>query len=461
MAVNVTNNRSMVRIGPDMTQAFITLYPPEEGQVYEESDLRDILEQYGVVEGINREALRNILQNKVYLQEVLVAEGIPAVDGKDGEYTFLFNTKADTKPKILKDGSVDYTSMGKIEVVGEGQEIVYYTPATPGTDGFNVKGEIIKCHPGRDLPQIKGKGFRVSDDKKVYTAAVTGKVDYQNNRLVVSNLLTIDGDVNHVTGDITFNGDILIRGNVSTGMSVNATGNITVDGHVEAASLESGKDIVLKNGMQGGGRGEIHAGGDVSGKFFEQTTIYAKGSVNANAIMNCQVISEQKVIVSGRMGVLVGGSVNAVEEVDATMIGNMSEVKMTISVGTEKSLYSKLKALEDKIRKNALDIEKITMAIKQINAILERKPQAELSEKKMQLLRTKIERDTQTNSLLESKERIEDVIERSALAKVVVSKSIFRGTTLVINGERKHIESENYNVTYCKKNGEIISYPNI
>lgn len=461
MAVNVLDNRSMVRIGPDMTQAFISVYPPEEGEVYEESDLRDILERYGVVEGINREAIRNILENKLYLEEVLVAEGIPAVDGKDGEYTFLFNTTADTKPKILKDGSVDYTSMGKIEIVEEGQELVHYTPATPGTDGFNVKGEIIKCHPGKELPQIKGKGFRVSDDKRVYTANVTGKVDYQNNRLVVSNLLTIDGDVNHVTGNITFHGDLLVRGNVSTGMSVNVTGNITVDGHVEAASLEAGKDIVLKNGMQGGGRGEIHAGGDVSGKFFEQTTIYAEGSVNANAIMNCQVISEQKVIVSGKMGVLVGGSVSAVEEVSATMIGNMSEVKMTVSVGADTSVYSKLGVLEDKIQKIALEVEKITTAIKQINAILERKPQAELSEKKMQLLRTKIESDTQVNSLLESKKKIEDLIERSSLAKVVVSKSIFRGTTLVINGERKHIGSENYNVTYCKKNGEIISYPNI
>lgn len=461
MAVSIDNNRSLVRIEPDLTKAYLTVYPPEDGETYEVDDLWTILERYGVKEGINRDVLRSIIENKSYMEEFLVAEGIPAVDGKDGEFTFLFNTKTDTKPVIMEDGSVDYTSMGKIQIVEEGTEIVHYTPATKGTDGIDVKGDIIKCHVGKDLLQIKGKGFKVSEDKRVYTAAVTGKVDYQNNRLVVSNLYTIDGDVNHVTGDIKFHGDILVRGNVSTGMSVNATGNITVDGHVEAAILEAGGSVVLKNGMQGGGRGEIRAGGDVSGKFFEQTTIYARGSVNANAIMNSHVISEQKVIVSGKMGVLVGGSIVAVEEVSTTIIGNMSEVKTSVSVGADSETYLKLSSIEEKMNKVNEEINKLNMGIKQINTILERKPQTELSEKKMQLLRTKIERDTQMNSLKESKQRIEELIKRAALAKIVVAKSIYRGTVIIINGEKKHIDSENYNITYCKKNGEIISYPNI
>lgn len=461
MAVNIDNNRSMVRIEPDLTKAYITVYPPEEGESYDVDDLWSILERYGVKEGINRDVLRGIIENKKYMEEFLVAQGIPAVDGRDGEFTFLFNTKTDTKPIILEDGSVDYTSMGKIEIVEEGTEIVHYTPATKGTDGIDVRGNIIKCHTGKDQLQIKGKGFKVSEDKRVYTASVTGKVDYQNNRLVVSNLLTIDGDVNHVTGDIKFHGDILVRGNVSTGMCVNASGHITVDGHVEAANLEAGGNVVLKNGMQGGGRGEIHAGGDVSGKFFEQTTIYARGSVNANAIMNSHVISEQKIIISGKMGVLVGGSIAAVEEVSATIIGNMSEVKMSVNVGADKDTYAKLGAIEEKMSKISDEIDKLNAGIKQINSILERKPQTELSEKKMQLLRVKIERDTQMNSLRESKQRVEDLIKRSALAKIVVSKSIYRGAVIIINGEKKHIDSENYNITYCKKNGEIISYPNI
>lgn len=461
MAINLEKNASIVRISPEMTEAYLTVSAPTEGEFYDEGDLRDILERRGVIYGIRREALIEILEKKRYFKEYLVAEGKRPVDGKDGRFEFLFNTKSDNKPKVLKDGSVDYGSMAKVEIVEEGTEIVHYMPAKQGIDGIDVRGQIIKCRPGKELPQLKGKGFAVSEDKTRYISTVCGKVEYNNDRLVVSNTLTIDGDVTRITGDIDFKGDVLIRGNVITGMSVRAAGNITVDGHVEAASLEAGKDIVLKNGMQGGGRGEINAGGDVSGKFFEQTTIYSKGDINANALLNCNIISEGKITVSGRMGVLVGGSASAIEGITATIIGNMSEVKMHINLGVDHSIYVKLAELEEKMKKVKEDIDKLNVAMKQISALIEKSPNADLSQKKMNILRTKISRDTQLSSLAEEVRKISDFIDRSSDARLVVTKSIYRGTKVTINGVTKNIESENYNVTYAKKGADVVSYPNV
>lgn len=461
MAINLEKNTSIVRISSEMTEAYLTLSTPNEGEFYNEGDLRDILEKQGVVYGIKREVLIEMLEQKRYFKEYLVAEGKKAVDGKDGYFEFLFNTKKDTKPKVLNDGSVDYGSMAKVEIVEEGTEIVHYIPAKQGVDGIDVKGQIIKCCLGKELPQLKGKGFVVSEDKTKYISSVCGKVEYNNERLVVSSTLTIDGDVTRITGDIDFKGDVLVRGNIITGMRVRAAGSITVDGHVEAAILEAGKEIVLKNGMQGGGRGEINAGGDVSGKFFEQTTIYSKGNINANALLNCNIISEGKIIVSGRMGVLVGGSASAIEGITATIVGNMSEVKMHINLGVDNSTYLKLAELEEKIKKVKEDIDKLNLAMKQISTLIEKSPNADLSQKKMDILRTKISRDTQLTSLTEEVKRISTFIERSSMARLVVTKSIYRGTKVTINGATKNIESENYNVTYTKKGAEVISYLNV
>ena len=461
MAIDLVNNASIVRISPEMTEAYLTVSAPKEGESYTEGDLRDILEKRGVVYGIKRDVLMDILNKKDYFTEYLVAEGNHPVDGRDGRFEFLFNTKVDNKPKVLKDGSVDYSSMAKMEIVEEGTEIVHYYPARPGRDGVDVRGEIIKCHPGKELPQIKGKGFTVSEDKTKYIANCCGKVEYNNERLVVSSTLTIEGDVTRITGDIDFKGDVLIRGNVVTGMLVRAGGNITVDGHVEAAVLEAGGSVVLKNGMQGGGKGEINAGGDVSGKFFEQATIYAKGNVNANALMNCNIISEGRIIVSGRLGVLVGGSASAIEGVEATIVGNMSEVKMHINLGVDFTVYAKLSELEEKIRKINEDIQKLNMAMKQISVLLEQAPNADLSQKKMGILRTKINRDTQLAGLTEEVKRISALVDKSANARLVVNKSIYRGTKITINGVTKNIESENYNLTYCKRGADVVSYPNV
>lgn len=461
MAINLAANASIVRISPEMTEAYITVCTPSEGESYDEGDLRDILQKHGVIYGIKREVLLDILNKKQYFTECLVAEGNHAVDGRDGRFEFLFNTEIDNKPKILKDGSVDYTSMAKLEIVEEGAELVRYIPAKQGLDGIDVRGEIIKCRPGRELPQIKGKGFTVSEDKTLYTANFCGKVEYANERLVVSNTLTIEGDVTRVTGDIDFKGDVLVRGNVVTGVSVHAGGNITVDGHVEAATLVSGKDIVLKNGMQGGGKGEISAGGNVSGKFFEQATIYAKGNINANALMNCNIISEGKIIVSGRMGVLVGGSASAVEGVEATIVGNMSEVKMHINLGVDYTVYGKLSELEEKIRKIREDIDKLNLAMGQISMLIEKAPNADLSQKKIEILRTKINKDAQLAGLVEEVNAVSTLIDKSTNARLVVNKSIYRGTKITINGATKNIDSENYNITYCKRGVDVISYPNV
>lgn len=461
MAINLENNASIVRISPEMTEAYLTVCAPGEGESYTEGDLRDILEKHGVVYGIKREVLTDILEKKQYFTECLVAEGNHAVDGRDGRFEFLFNTEVDNKPKVLKDGSVDYTSMAKLEIVEEGAEIVRYYPAKPGLDGIDVRGEIIKCRPGKDLPQIKGKGFTVSEDKTRYIANTCGKVEYNNDRLVVSNTLTIEGDVTRVTGDIDFKGDVLVRGNVVTGMMVHAGGNITVDGHVEAATLSAGGNVVLKNGMQGGGKGEINAGGEVSGKFFEQATIYAKGNINANALMNCNIISEGMIIVSGRMGVLVGGSASAVEGIQATIVGNMSEVKMHINLGVDYTVYGKLSELEEKIKKVREDIAKLNLAMEQISAVIEKAPNADLSQKKIEILRTKISKDAQLTGFTEEVNAISTLIDKSVNARLVVSKSIYRGTRITINGVTKNIESENYNLTYCKRGADIISYPNI
>lgn len=461
MAINLLTNASIVRISPEMTEAYITVCAPGEGEFYDEGDLRDILQKHGVVYGIKRDVLLDIINKKQYFIECLVAEGNHAVDGRDGHFEFFFNTEKDNKPKILKDGSVDYTSMAKLEIVEEGAVIVRYTPAKPGLDGIDVRGEIIKCRPGKDLPQIKGKGFTISEDRTTYTANFCGKIEYANDRLVVSNTLTIEGDVTRVTGDIDFKGDVLVRGNVVTGVSVHAGGTITVDGHVEAATLVAGKDIVLKNGMQGGGKGEINAGGSVSGKFFEQATIYAKGDINANALMNCNIISEGKIMVSGRMGVLVGGSASAVEGIEATIVGNMSEVKMHLNLGVDYTVYAKLSELEEKMRKIKEDINKLNLAMEQISAIIEKAPNADLSQKKIEILRTKISKDAQLSSIAEEVNEVSALIDKSMNARLVVNKSIYRGIKITINGATKNIESENYNLTYCKRGADVISYPNV
>ena len=82
-----------------------------------------------------------------------------------------------------------------------------------------------------------------------YYASSEGKITYSkpDHQLMVTPIYIIDGNVDNATGDIRFNGDVLVKGNVFANTTIRATGNITVEGHVEIATLHAGKNVILKN----------------------------------------------------------------------------------------------------------------------------------------------------------------------------------------------------------------------
>lgn len=461
MAVEMEKNRSIVRVSEDGVEAYLSLCPPEEKKTYSIKDLKTILEQNNVVEGIKEEVLQSMITENLYYMERLVAKGKKPEDGQDGKFEFLFSTVQDKKPKILLDGSVDYGSMQDVTVVEAGTDLVRYIQAIPGINGIDVYGRPMIAKAGRELPGLKVKGVTISEDGHFYTASITGKIEYENDRLTVSNILMVEGDVTILTGDIEFTGDVFVKGNVVSGMTIQAKGSITVNGHVEGAQLIAGKDVILKNGMQGAGKGEVRAGGEVSGKFFEQTTIYAKGCVKANAILNCHIISEQEIIVSGKKGIIVGGSICAIRKIEATIIGNISEVKTRIDLGVEPDIFVHINKVKSKYSYLLEEINRIEQGIVTINKILEKADNSELAEKKLYLIRAKISKDSVVASLQQELRNLQRNIKNAEGAKLVVQKSIYRGTKLNINGCTKLIESENYNVTYYENQGEIVFKQNI
>ena len=69
-------------------------------------------------------------------------------------------------------------------------------------------------------------------------AARSGHLEFANNAFHVRPVLEIKGDVDYGTGNIDFNGDVHIFGDVREGFDVRATGTIIINGLVEAATVE-------------------------------------------------------------------------------------------------------------------------------------------------------------------------------------------------------------------------------
>lgn len=441
-----------IRLADDLLKAYITLVPEGKKNPYTKDQILAQLAMNKVVYGIKVDVIEEMVEKQLVCIDKLIAEGDLPIDGEDGYYEYFFNKEIDIKPIILEDGSADYSSLNKIESVYAGQIIAKYHKSTKGKSGRNIKGQKILAKNGRELQPLRGNGFSVNEDKTIYRSDLDGKIECKNNKIEISDILIIEGDIDTTARDVKFAGDITIKGNVKTGARVKAGGNIFVAGYVEAAQLHANGDVILQNGMQGGGKGKVIAGGNVSSKFFEQVTIHAGGNVNANAIMHCNITSKGEVIVSGKRGVVVGGVINAVSGMTATIIGSMAEVRTDVNIGYKTDPVPEIIKREKEIKNLIAEIRKIDDSIKTIINKIEKENRKDLLPQKIQLLKTKIERNSEISFVINQRNSLLECLEKAKDGKIIVNRAIYPKCRIRINGSLL-ITKEEFNNVIIKRKG--------
>jgi uncharacterized protein (DUF342 family) len=159
----------------------------------------------------------------------------------------------------------------------------------------------------------------------------------EGNSIQLSQLLEHKGDVNLTSGNIRFDGDVVITGSIDVGAVVEATGHITVNGSIRAALVTSRRgSVVVTEGIVTGDKGLVSAAGNVTAGFIESSRIVAKGDVTARrGILQSQVIAGGKVTVTAGNGLIAGGRVSAWELVEADGIGFPNGAVTRVEVGVD------------------------------------------------------------------------------------------------------------------------------
>ncbi len=353
----------------------------------------------GVMAGFLESNISAIAKKRVYEREILIARGLAPMEGKDGYYDFFFTTEISHKPVIRADGTVDYSSLSQISNVHEGDKIACYHPGIPSVDGFTVRGTELKARQIKEKPQLRGAVVRDEKNPNIYYASKEGRIELADGKIDIQRVLEIHGDVDHILGKVEFFGDIIITGNVESGVVVRAGRNIEVRGSVEAATLYAGGNVCLHRGIHGQQRAKISARGSVTAGFIEHSIINAGDDIMADYIISSRISAEGQVIVTGRRGMLAGGYTHAVQGIDAVTVGNEAEIRTIIHVGCEAEAYYK-----------------------------------ELSVRK-QLTQASIGTNTSEQELQELREELEDLQEyigKGRKAQIKIDGNIYRGTVVGI-----------------------------
>lgn len=457
--LSIEENGSYVKIEDDDMSAWLYLTVPGIGKDnYTIEELMDFLKENGVHTGYHHSNLAAMIKKRVYEREILVAKGVPAVEGNDGYYDYKFNPDQHRAPKVLEDGSVDYTNMSALQNIHKGDVVAVYHHAQEGQDGYDVRGRVLQARKVKDVAPLRGPAIYNEDNPDIYLALKDGKIELRDGKIDIQSLHEITGDVNLITGKVEFFGDILVTGNVEAGVVIRAGRNIEIMGTAEAVTLFAGGDIILRKGIQGAQRAKISARGNVFADFIEHAVVMAGGDVQANTILNSRILADGKVSLTGKKGAIIGGYTHAMMGITATDIGNPAEIRTIIHAGSERDVYTKLMTVKEieTAKKTQLEevIEEATELIRKKKAANGRLP--DIMEKRIKDVEAQIKvlkQEVEENQ--EERKKCEAIIALGKNSVITVNGNIYRGTVVGLAQLQMPIERSTCFMKYFQERGMI------
>ncbi len=436
-----------VTTSQDKMKAYITFSPPDNGRMVTVEEVLEALLENGVIHGINKATIETIVKYPVFNEMICVAEGTPSANGHNGKVQFHFDTKRESKPTILDDGRVDFRELNLIQSAQKDQVLCTLIPPVPGKPGKTVLGKSLAALSGKPVPLPRGRNVVISEDGTSLLSVISGQISYLDGKVSVFATYEVQADVDNSTGNINFIGNVSVRGNVLSGFVIEAGGNVEVMGVVEGAIIKAEGDIILRRGMQGMGKGQLKSGGDIISRYIENSNIEAQNNIEAEAIMHSNVKCGNKLELSGRKGLLVGGTCKVGKEIVAKVIGSHLATVTDIEVGVDPTVRERYKAVRDEIIQLETDVRKADQAI----TILKKMELANaLSPEKKEIMvksvRTKVFYSNRLVELKEEMNQLDAKLQQEAYGKIRCYNTIYPGTKVAIGSCMMNVKE---NLQYC------------
>ena len=459
MAQPVSAFAPKVQVSSDGLEATMTFKIPDgknEVPKFTAAQLLGFLSNANVSFGIDQEMLARLADSPIYGRPIKVASGTPQQQGTPGYYEYLFDTNFNRKPTIRPDGTADYMSIKTIETVQEGDVIATYHPAVQGSRGMSVRGQILEPKPVRDLPPLIGRGFDRSSDNLTYTAKIDGKIEVNQGKILVSPVHEVQGDVGIETGNIKFNGDVIVHGGVHDGAVIDAAGNVIIHGLIEDCDIRAGKDLFLLSGVKGNEKTIIDCKGSITAQFVEYAIITCSGNITADYFFKSKISCDGHIELNGNNASIIGGYVSAVQGVEVNDIGNSFGTITNVSVGVDVERAAEYEMLAKKIMALTANVQKIKKGIEDFDKLgEERGINVKEDPRRMQLLRVRIRDEAIVLEETKKLNYMKEVIMSGKDATIKVYRRLYAGSNLSVDDHHASI-NETHEAIEIEKSEEGI-----
>lgn len=439
---DLRDGQFQLKVSEDKLRARLEIEPEVEGgkPVSEELVLTAIANS-GIQMICSEQDVLAFMRAGQFTKPLEIARGRSAVAGRDAEVELVYLDHAKKEDLIStgdEEAAVGFKSAFQLCRIHKDDLLVRLRSSSPGSPGIDVYGNEVVPPAVEEKKLSPGRNVRVSSDSDKYFSDIDGNVSVQEDTIHVDDVLIVRKDVDATTGDVQFEGTVVVKGVIREGFKVRATADISAQ-TIERAIVEANGSVMVTAGIVGSAETYVRAGEDIFARFVENAVIEAKNNVVVtDSILHSTVRAGNNIVVrGGQHRMIVGGSIEAGLNVEAGVIGSDVGANTVVMVGHDPWVGVQMRKLSEQIAVAKAELETVDQGIESINKRQSAKRPDEALTRMLE--RLQVSRNEALSKLAEMYER-KDRLEKTpaavkADAGVYVRDKVTPGVTLhVING---------------------------
>lgn len=426
-----------LKVDDDLMMARLTLVPAQGGKPVGLA-LVDALREQGIVYGILHDRIDAALASG-RCEDMTIARGDPPQDGRPGRFVNLFEQQH--KQAITDDerAIIKYGDLCRLLLVHPGDPLLRRIPPVIGKNGTDIRGQVVLAAPIPDNPFASDLLGAAPDQANpdLLLATHAGQPALAPNGAIVNPVIEVP-DVDLGTGNINFEGTIRVSGDIKAGMRINVTGDVIVDGVIEAADILAHGNVAVKGGIIGhtdtrsgthvlpASTARIRCEGSVQALFAEHAHIEAGNAILLErSARQCELVARNEVVV-GTTGQIIGGLTQATFLVKTAVLGSPAGIKTVVQVGVDPYLNDELMQKERQLRSKLDEIGGVLKLITYMKHSPKKVEPGVLE--KAEITRLQLVREI--NAMTADLALLREKIELAEHAKVEVGKAIHDGVEI-------------------------------
>ncbi|MDQ0352524.1 uncharacterized protein (DUF342 family) [Alkalibacillus filiformis] len=208
------------------------------------------LKEFGVIYGVDQDEI-SLATETLEESTFVIATGREPQLGEDGWVEYKVETSSKKTLVENEDGTIDFRESKSIPSVEKGEILAKIHLPKLGIPGLNVMNQPLPAKQSHPVVVKTGNGVIEVENQLVATESGRPSIETRGLLMKASIIpkLTHHENVNLSSGNIKFNGDVEVIGEVEENMTVDAEGDLFIHQSVSYASLTTLSSILVKGNI--------------------------------------------------------------------------------------------------------------------------------------------------------------------------------------------------------------------